>query len=349
MTTALAFSDVDILFGGTRRSRPRALAMLDDGATRDEIADRLGVTVGVAGASLAVERGEISVLMGLSGSGKSTLLRSANGLAPVTRGQVLIGNGSAAVDLAAASADTLRGLRRDRLAMVFQQFALLPWRTVRENVGYGLELRGMPAAECRRIVDEKLHLVGLERWADAYASALSGGMQQRVGLARAFATDADILLMDEPFSALDPLIRAKLQDELLALQSVARKTILFVSHDLDEAVKLGNRITILRGGRIVQTGSRDEIVLHPADAYVAEFVQHMNPLNVLRAGAVMRPLSLDHPGPADGPVAAPETLLRDVIALRQRSGQPVLIGDGEGIVGICGDAEILAALAGPAT
>jgi glycine betaine/proline transport system ATP-binding protein len=157
----------------------------------------------------------------------------------------------------------------------------LPWRTVRENVGFGLELRGEGAAQRKLIVDEKLELVGLSQWAERYVSELSGGMQQRVGLARAFATDADILLMDEPFSALDPLIRGKLQDELLTLQARVKKTILFVSHDLDEALRLGDRISILQNGRIIQTGTAEDIVLAPADEYVAEFVRHMNPLTVL--------------------------------------------------------------------
>ena len=299
MTAALAFRDVDIVFGsGSVRQRRRqhelALHLLAEGATRNDIAARTGAVVGVAGASLRVEAGQICVVMGLSGSGKSTLLRAANGLNQVTRGSVLVQDGAGTVDIARCDAATLRRVRSERVAMVFQQFALLPWRTVRENVGLGLELRGMPATARRRIVDEKLHLVGLEQWGDRYAAELSGGMQQRVGLARAFATDADILLMDEPSSALDPLIRTKLQDELLALQAAVKKTILFVSHDLDEALKLGNAISIMEGGRIVQTGAPEDIVLRPADAYVAEFVQHMNPLNVLRAETVMRPRAALH-------------------------------------------------------
>ena len=172
--------------------------------------------------------------------------------------------------------------------MVFQQFGLLPWRTVRENVGFGLELRGEGAAQRKRIVDEKLELVGLSQWAERYVSELSGGMQQRVGLARAFATDADILLMDEPFSALDPLIRGKLQDELLTLQARVKKTIAFVSHDLDEALRLGDHISILQNGRIIQTGTAEDIVLAPADEYVAEFVRHMNPLTVLTGSMIMQ-------------------------------------------------------------
>ncbi len=293
MSHAVAFENVDIVFGSgsggqRRKQREEALRLLDAGRTRAEIAKATGAVVGVAGANLAVEPGKICVLMGLSGSGKSTLLRAANGLNQATRGKILVRDGASQVDVASCDANTLRRVRMQRVAMVFQQFALLPWRTVRENVGFGLELRGVAVEERRRVVDEKLKLVGLDTWGDRYASELSGGMQQRVGLARAFATDADILLMDEPFSALDPLIRTKLQDELLALQAAVKKTILFVSHDLDEALKLGNSISIMEGGRIVQTGTPEDIVLRPSDAYVAEFVQHMNPLNVLKGGTVMR-------------------------------------------------------------
>ncbi len=289
MSAAVEFRGVDILFGATGQNRARGLQMMDEGRTRSEIQAETGAVLGVSGASLSVPAGEICVLMGLSGSGKSTLMRAANGLNKVTRGQVLLQDGErGTVDVASCDRKTLRRMRMQRVAMVFQQFALLPWRTVRENVGLGLELRGVPAAERRAVVDEKLKLVSLDEWGDRYAAELSGGMQQRVGLARAFATDADILLMDEPFSALDPLIRTKLQDELLALQARIRKTILFVSHDLDEALKLGNQIAIMEGGRIVQAGTPEDIVLRPADDYVAEFVGHMNPMTVLRGGAVMR-------------------------------------------------------------
>ncbi len=297
MTPAVEFRHVDILFGasgsgrGAREARAKAVQLLEAGHSRTEISAQTGVVVGVSDASLSVPPGEICVLMGLSGSGKSTLMRAANGLNKVSRGEVLLQDGAGGtVDVANCDRATLRRMRMERVTMVFQQFALLPWRSVRENVGLGLELRGVPSAERRRVVDEKLELVGLSEWADRYASELSGGMQQRVGLARAFATDADVLLMDEPFSALDPLIRSKLQDELLALQARIKKTILFVSHDLDEALKLGNQIAIMEGGRIVQAGSPEDIVLRPADDYVAEFVGHMNPLTVLRAGAVMRPV-----------------------------------------------------------
>ena len=194
------------------------------------------------------------------------------------------------VDVASCDRRTLRRLRTERIAMVFQQFALLPWRTVAENVGFGLELRGTGRAERDRIVAEKLAMVNLDAWADKFAHELSGGMQQRVGLARAFATDADILLMDEPFSALDPLIRDRLQDELLELQERLHKTIVFVSHDLDEALKIGNQIAIMEGGRIVQAGPPETIVTQPATDYVRDFVAKVNPLRVLTAGTVMRPL-----------------------------------------------------------
>ena len=229
--------------------------------------------------------------MGLSGSGKSTLLRAVNGLNRVTRGNVLIEDGEATVNVATCDAATLRRVRMHRVAMVFQQFALLPWRTVEENVGFGLELAGMSKQDRRAIIDEKLALVDLSQWRGKFAHELSGGMQQRVGLARAFATDADILLMDEPYSALDPLIRDYLQDALLDLQARLKKTILFVSHDLDEALKLGNRIAIMEGGRIVQHGPPEEIILKPANDYVADFVAHMNPLNALAGHSVMTPVS----------------------------------------------------------
>ena len=294
MSTALEFRNVDIVFCGKSNRRAngtiqQALAALDAGGTRTEISEKTGVVIGVANASLTVERGEISVLMGLSGSGKSTLLRAANGITPVTRGQVLVTDGADVVDIAKCDATTLRRVRRLRIAMVFQQFGLLPWRTVRDNVGFGLELRGDPADKRRQVIDHHLELVGLTQWGDRYCSELSGGMQQRVGLARAFATDADILLMDEPFSALDPLIRRKLQDELLALQERVKKTILFVSHDLDEALKLGDHITILEGGRIVQSGTAHDIVDRPANEYVAEFVRHINPRTTIKGGNGPRP------------------------------------------------------------
>ncbi|TIS74332.1 MAG: choline ABC transporter ATP-binding protein, partial [Mesorhizobium sp.] len=235
-----------------------------------------------------VHEGEISVLMGLSGSGKSTLLRAVNRLNVVSRGQVLVNDGDRTVDVVTCDEPTLRRLRQKQVAMVFQQFGLLPWRTVEENVGFGLELAGVPEAERKARVQKQLQLVHLDQWSKKYAHELSGGMQQRVGLARAFATEAPILLMDEPFSALDPLIRTKLQDELLQLQAALKKTIIFVSHDLEEALKIGSHITIMEGGRIVQTGAPEDIVLRPANDYVRDFIANVNPLSVLTAWNVMR-------------------------------------------------------------
>ena len=288
MTTAVKFENVDVVFG----PKPdEALAMLDTGEGRDSIYETTGNLVAVHGASLFVDEGEILVLMGLSGSGKSSLLRCVNGLNRVSRGKVLVHDGQSEVDVATCDANTLRRLRQRRISMVFQQFALMPWLTVRENVGFGLDIRGMEKAERDRIVDENLKLVRLDKFADKHGHELSGGMQQRVGLARAFATNADILLMDEPFSALDPLIREHLQDELIELQQKLNKTIVFVSHDLDEALKIGSRIAIMEAGKVVQFGVPEDIVLRPQNDYVRKFVASMNPLTVLKGGTLMRPVN----------------------------------------------------------
>lgn len=302
--TAVEFDAVNIVFGDAPE---KALPLMDEGRSRAEINERTGQVLGVHDCTLSVAEGEILVLMGLSGSGKSTLLRSVNGLNPVCRGNVRILDGDKLTSVTRADPATLRRLRLNRVAMVFQQFGLLPWRTVRENVGLGLELAGMPVTERREKIDRQLALVGLSDWADRRVGELSGGMQQRVGLARAFATEAPILLMDEPFSALDPLIRAKLQDELLELQARLKRTIIFVSHDLDEAFKLGSRIALMEGGRIVQLGTAREIIANPVDDYVEEFVAHMNPLGVLTAA------DLAEEGPSDGPALIPDTPLREVL------------------------------------
>lgn len=282
--TAVEFDNVSIVFGDKPES---ALPAMDAGKDRSVVKTETGQVLGVHDCSLSVAEGEILVLMGLSGSGKSTLLRGVNALNPVVRGCVRVNDGNGLVDVTNADAGTLRRLRQNHVAMVFQQFGLLPWRTVRENVGLGLELAGMAKAEHKARVDEQLELVNLSEWANRKVGELSGGMQQRVGLARAFATQAPILLMDEPFSALDPLIRARLQDELIELQQRLKRTIIFVSHDLDEAFKLGDRIAIMEGGRIVQCGTPRDIFTNPVNDYVADFVAHMNPLGVLTARDVM--------------------------------------------------------------
>jgi glycine betaine/proline transport system ATP-binding protein len=282
---AVRFENVDVIFGPSPKL---ALELLDKGEGRDAIQEKTGNLVGVHDASLFVNEGEILVLMGLSGSGKSSLLRCINGLNTVSRGRVLVHDGTTDVDVASCDAETLRRLRQNRISMVFQQFALMPWRTVRDNVGFGLEIRGVDKAEVARQVDDKIRLVRLDKFADKFPHELSGGMQQRVGLARAFATDASVLLMDEPFSALDPLIREHLQDELIELQRKLKKTIVFVSHDLDEALKIGTRIAIMEAGRIVQFGVPEDIVTKPVNEYVRQFVASMNPLTVLKGGMLMR-------------------------------------------------------------
>ncbi|EPJ8758088.1 MAG: choline ABC transporter ATP-binding protein [Pseudomonas putida] len=283
----IRFEDVDVIFSNKPRE---ALSLLDQGKTREQILKQTGLVVGVEKANLDINKGEICVLMGLSGSGKSSLLRCINGLNTVSRGKLFVEHEGKHIDIAHCSPAELKMMRTKRIAMVFQKFALMPWLTVRENISFGLEMQGRPEKERRKLVDEKLELVGLTQWRNKKPDELSGGMQQRVGLARALAMDADILLMDEPFSALDPLIRQGLQDELLGLQAKLSKTIVFVSHDLDEALKLGTRIAIMKDGRIIQYSKPEEIVLNPADEYVRTFVAHTNPLNVLCGRSLMRSL-----------------------------------------------------------
>ncbi|EIE49545.1 hemolysin [Salipiger aestuarii] len=327
MSTVVKIDNVSIVFGDKPKS---ALPLMDDGRHRAEIQEATGQVLGVHNCNLTVEEGEILVLMGLSGSGKSTLLRAINGLNPVVRGSVSVNDGTSMVDVTHANPATLRRIRMNHVAMVFQQFGLLPWRSVRENVGLGLELAGMKAAEMRERIDAQLDLVGLGDWGDLKVGQLSGGMQQRVGLARAFATEAPILLMDEPFSALDPLIRTKLQDELLELQQRLKRTIVFVSHDLDEAFKLGNHISIMEGGRVVQTGAPQDIFRDPRNDYVAEFVQHMNPLGVLRPRDLMQPVT-----------SAP-TMTVDADSL-MRDGFDILIGH-DGPVGVTENGQLIGQL-----
>jgi glycine betaine/proline transport system ATP-binding protein len=283
----IRFEDVDVIFSNKPRE---ALALLDQGQTREQILKQTGLVVGVEKANLDIQKGEICVLMGLSGSGKSSLLRCINGLNTVSRGKLFVEHEGKHIDIAHCTPAELKMMRTKRIAMVFQKFALMPWLTVRENISFGLEMQGRPEKERRKLVDEKLELVGLTQWRNKKPDELSGGMQQRVGLARALAMDVDILLMDEPFSALDPLIRQGLQDELLGLQAKLSKTIVFVSHDLDEALKLGSRIAIMKDGRIIQYSKPEEIVLNPADEYVRTFVAHTNPLNVLCGRSLMRSL-----------------------------------------------------------
>lgn len=282
---AITIQNLDVVFG---QQQSQALALLDQGKSRQEIIDETGQVVGVDNVSLNVKQGEICVLMGLSGSGKSSLLRTVNGLNEISRGSLKIKDGDDMVELSNCDEQRLRHLRTHRVSMVFQKFALMPWLTVLDNVAFGLEMQGISKAERRKKAREQLEMVGLSEWETKFPHELSGGMQQRVGLARAFAMDTDILLMDEPFSALDPLIRAQLQDELILLQEKLNKTILFVSHDLDEALKIGNNIAIMESGKLIQHGKPEQIILAPENDYVADFVAHTNPLNVLKGRSLMR-------------------------------------------------------------
>ena len=338
MSTAVSFRNVSIVFGDNPW---KAIPLMETGQSRTEIQKATGQVLGVHDCTLDVAEGEIVVLMGLSGSGKSTLLRAVNGLNPIVQGEVVVNDGAWQCELGSATPRQLRHLRRECVAMVFQQFGLLPWRSVRENVGLGLELAGIGRRERARRVAEQLELVGLSQWADRKVAELSGGMQQRVGLARAFATRAPILLMDEPFSALDPLIRTRLQDELLDLQSRLKRTIIFVSHDLDEAFKLGNRIAILEGGRIIQAGTPGEIYSNPANDYVADFVAHMNPLGVLRA----RDAAVPAPSPAPaGRMLDADTPLREAMVALSENRAPILLTDQGRVCGALTEASAIQAL-----
>lgn len=286
------------------RNPSRAVERLRNGATRDELREE-GTTAAVIDASFSVESGEIFVVMGLSGSGKSTLIRMVNGLLPATAGTLTISG----EDVGSLSSHAMRTLRREKISMVFQHFALLPHRTVGENASYALEVKGLNKSDREERANRALDMVGLTGWGASYPGQLSGGMQQRVGLARALAAETEILLMDEAFSALDPLIRREMQDQLIELQDELDKTILFITHDLNEAMRLGDRVAMMRDGEIVQIGSSEEILNDPATDYVAQFIQDVDRSRVLTASSVMeRPVTVL--GSEQGPRAA-HRLLRE--------------------------------------
>lgn len=262
----------------------RAFKYIEQGATKDVILEKTGLSLGVKNASLAIEEGEIFVIMGLSGSGKSTMVRLLNRLIEPTRGQVIIDG----VDIAKISDSELREVRRNKISMVFQSFALMPHMNVINNTAFGMELAGIALEERQEKALEALCQVGLENYAHAYPDELSGGMRQRVGLARALAINPDILLMDEAFSALDPLIRTEMQDELVNLQARHQRTIVFISHDLDEAMRIGDRIAIMQGGEVVQVGTPDEILNNPANDYVRTFFRGVDISHVFSAKDIAR-------------------------------------------------------------
>jgi len=265
----------------------KVLPMVQDGATKEEILEKTGHTVGLDDVSLSIEEGETFVCMGLSGSGKSTLIRHINRLIDPTSGVVSV-EGTNVMDL---DPKGLIEFRRHKMSMVFQRFGLFPHKTVLENVGYGLEVQGQKPEERNKTAMEKIEAVGLIGFENQYPNQLSGGMQQRVGLARALATNTDIMLMDEAFSALDPLIRSDMQKQLLALQSELKKTIVFITHDLDESLKLGDHIGILNAGKLVQVGTPVDIIMNPADDYVEAFVKDVNRAKVIKAKIIMKSIN----------------------------------------------------------
>lgn len=281
----------------------KALAMLKEDRSNEEIMKITKQVVGIRFANLSIKVGETFVIMGLSGSGKSTLLRCINQLIKPTTGEILLDG----KNLAKMPTKELIDIRRKRMSMVFQRFALLPHRSILDNVAYGLEVQGLGIEERYAAAMKSIEMVGLKGWETTYPENLSGGMQQRVGIARALANNPDILLMDEPFSALDPLIRQDMQDELLDIQEKLQKTIIFITHDLDEALKIGDRIALMKDGEIVQMGRPDDILLSPATEYVARFVENIDRTKALTASAVMvKPRFVLHP--KDGPRTALRTM-----------------------------------------
>ena len=277
----IEINNVYKIFGGNPNS---VLPQVKKGATKEEILENTGHTVGLDNVSLKIEEGETFVCMGLSGSGKSTLIRHLNRLIDPTDGEILI-EGTNVMNL---NKEQLIEFRRHKMSMVFQRFGLFPHKTVIQNVGYGLEMQGKVEDERNKISMEKINAVGLNGFENQYPAQLSGGMQQRVGLARALATDTDIMLMDEAFSALDPLIRSDMQKQLIDLQSQLKKTIVFITHDLDESLRLGDHIGILNAGKLVQVGTPEEIIMNPADDYVKAFVKDVNRAKVIKAKIIMK-------------------------------------------------------------
>lgn len=317
------------------KSRQAMEAVRSEGLSKTHIRDRFDCVVGVQDASFTVGRGEIFCIMGLSGSGKSTLIRHINRLIEPTSGAVYIEG----ENVNAMNAETLRRLRAEKIGMVFQSMALMPHRTVRDNVAFSLEVRGVSDAERARVAAKAIEMVDLTGWDAKYPDELSGGMQQRVGLARALAADPTILLMDEPFSALDPLIRRQLQGTFMELSAELHKTTVFITHDLDEAIRIGDRIAIMKDGVLVQIGTPEEIVTEPADEYVAEFVAGISKLDLVTAARIMQPIAahVQANGPQDTsgwPVGRPEHKLNELVDLAVGTDHPILIVAESGPIGV---------------
>lgn len=300
-----------------------AMKLVHKGMGKDELLEKTGHVIGLNNVNLDMERHRIQVVMGLSGSGKSTLIRHLNRLIDPTEGQILVDG----QDVLQLDTEALRNLRRYKISMVFQKFALFPHRTILENVGYGLENQGIDKDKIKETAERWINRVGLSGFETHYPGQLSGGMQQRVGLARALATDAEILLMDEAFSALDPLIRTEMQDILLDLQNELEKTVVFITHDLDEALRIGDTIAILRDGEIVQNDDPQNILMKPADSYVANFMKDINRARVLRVRAIMKPLE-----PGDqGPLVKGSTTIEEALQIfAETEGDRLIITDRKG-------------------
>ncbi|TDQ55287.1 quaternary amine ABC transporter ATP-binding protein [Actinorugispora endophytica] len=324
------------IFGGNADS---VLGTENQSMDRDAIRERTGCTVAVRDVSFDVAPGEVFVVMGLSGSGKSTLVRCLTRLIEPTSGKVVLDG----ADIGQADPQELRELRRHKIAMVFQHFGLLPNRKIIDNVAYGLEVRGMSRADRYARAREMIDMVGLSGSENSRPGQLSGGMQQRVGLARALAVRPEVLLFDEPFSALDPLIRRDMQNEVCRLQRELDVTAVFITHDLSEALKLGDRIAIMRDGELIQVGTPEELVGRPADDYVRDFVSDVSRTDVLTVSWLMRAPAGDEP--LDGPVTAPTTVVRDVVPQLARGTAPVRVVDGDRLLGVVGRTDVLRVIA----
>ncbi len=314
MTTKIKLEHVSKIFGPDPES---VIPMVEAGKSKDDILNETNHTVGVYDASLDIKQGEVFVVMGLSGSGKSTLIRCLNLLNVPTTGSVYIDG----EDIARGNQDKLKKVRQEKIAMVFQHFGLFDHRTILANVEYGLEIRKMSKKERREIAQKNIELVGLKGYEDQYPSQLSGGMQQRVGLARALANDPDILLMDEPFSALDPLIRREMQAELVNLQEKLQKTIVFITHDVNEAFRLGDRIAVMKDGRVVQVGTPEEIIEEPANDYIVDFIQDIDRSKVFQAKHIMSEARMT--------VSLEDTAKKAVNKMRESSISSMFVVDNE--------------------
>jgi glycine betaine/proline transport system ATP-binding protein len=337
--TAIQISNVWKIFGAKAEEALRAIR--EEGLGKAEVLETYNAVVGVADVSFDVKKGEIFCVMGLSGSGKSTLVRHFNRLLEPTDGKIEIHG----TDVMALAPKELMEFRNRKIGMVFQNFALLPHRSVLDNVAMPLEIRNINKNERMRRAAKMLKTVELDAWGNKFAHELSGGMQQRVGLARALAADPEVLLMDEPFSALDPLIRRQLQDEFIKLSAVMKKTTMFITHDLDEAVRIGDRIAIMRDGRVVQIGTAEEIVMNPADEYVSDFVAGISRLTIVRAHAVMQPIdkykASSGAPPDDAPRVKESASLSELIQLAIDSDAPIVVRDNDIDIGVITRPDIL--------